>query len=347
MKPADYPGAVGESIELGSRLSDSLLTTACNLHGVRTRVSTNSPAIDRALGKFLDAFPDSEGEPADIEVFLFTAASLEADMAPIPADAEMLYDWGMIKILRGGGYRYERVDRRARVIADVDNGIAAGFAEETLLQTDWLITNLFFYPLWAQLMKSRGLYPLHAAGLVKDGKSVLLLGKSGSGKSTLSIHLVKGGYGLLSDDTVFLREDSGVVESRSFPEEINVTAKTIEMIPELSQIENFTVNPFRDKSSFPIEELYPGCIVDGAVPSVLIFPELVDSSDTTIEPMSGSEALALSMRYAFFFMDPSTTSRNFEMLSALVKQASCFRLYSGSDQEQLDRKVDELLKEYL
>lgn len=347
MKPTDYPGAVGENIKLGSRLNASLQTRDCNLHGIKTRITTNSPAVANALGEFLSSFPAAPGDQPDIEVFLFTTGVISEDMATIPAAAEMLYDWGMVKVLKNGNYRYEKVDQRARIIADVSNGVAAGFAAEELLQTDWLITNLFFYPLWAQLMKSQGLFPLHAAGLVSEGRSALFLGKSGSGKSTLSIHLVKGGFSLLSDDTVFLREHDGRIESMSFPEEINVTAQTIAMIPELANIENFTANPFRDKSSFPIEELYPGCIVDGAVPSVLIFPELTGSTDTVIEPMTGSEALTLSMRYAFFFMDPSTTSRNFEILAALVKQASCFRLYSGSDQEQLDRKVAELLREQL
>ncbi|RJQ45557.1 MAG: hypothetical protein C4534_04575 [Gaiellales bacterium] len=347
MEPAKYPGAVGRNIEIGTSLSDDLHACACNLHGVTTRVTTNSRAVASALDGFLRAFPADADQTPDVEVFLFTTSSLDAGAAAIPEQAEMLYDWGMVKILRDGPYRFEKVDRRARVIADVENCIAAGFAEDDLLQTDWLITNLFFYPLWAQLMKRKGLFPLHAAGLVRDGRSVLLLGKSGSGKSTLSIHLVRNGYGLLSDDTVFLRETGGRVEAMSFPEEINVTRKTIEMIPELSGIENFTDNPFRDKSSFPIEELYPGCIVDSAVPSVLIFPELVDSGDTAIEPMSGSEALTLSMRYGFFFMDPSTTGRHFEVLSSLVKQAQCFRLFSGSDQAQLESKVDGLLREFM
>lgn len=347
MKPKNYPGAVGEYIELGSSFSDSLLTSTCNLHGVITRVSTNSRSVADALDHFLKAFPAASDATPDVEMFLFTTERLDDALAPVPAAATMLYDWGMVKILRDGDYRFEKVDRRARVIADIANGIAAGFAEESLLQTDWLVTNLFFYPLWAQLMKSQGLFPLHAAGLVRDGRAALLLGKSGSGKSTLSIHLVKAGHGLLSDDTVFLRELDGTVESLSFPEEINVTEKTIAMIPELADVENFTDNPFRDKSSFAIEELYPGCIVDAAVPSVLIFPEVTGSTDTVIEPMTGSEALTLSMRYGFFFMDPATTARHFEVLAALVKQVACFRLYSGSDQVQLDEKVGALLREYL
>lgn len=347
MSQTGYPGAVGEAIAFGMQGCDDLLTSACNLHGVKTRIATNAEAVATAVDDFLSEFPAEPGTAFDIEFFLFTAGSLPEAAVPIPGSAQMLYDWGMVKVLHEGDYRYEKVDRRARVIADVGNAVAAGFAEDDLLQTDWLVTNLFFYPLWAQLMKVKGLFPLHAAGLVRDGRSVLFLGKSGSGKSTLSIHLVKGGYGLLSDDTVFLRLDDGRVESLSFPEEINVTKKTIEMIPELSQVESFTENPFRDKSSFPIEELFPGCVVDAAVPSVLIFPELTDSSDTVIEPMAGSEALTLSMRYGFFFMDPSTTAHHFQILSALVSQSKCYRLYSGHDQEQLDAKVDELLLQHL
>ncbi|MHB0914246.1 MAG: phosphoenolpyruvate carboxykinase (ATP) [Thermoleophilia bacterium] len=347
MKPKKYPGAVGELIELGISNNDSLHICNCNLHGVTSRIAVNSRAVADALGHFLRAFPAADDATPDIEMFLFTTDELDDTLAPVPAAATMLYDWGMVKILRDGDYRFEKVDRRARVAADVVNGIAAGFAETSLLQTDWLVTNLFFYPLWAQLMKSRGLFPLHAAGLVRDGRSALLLGKSGSGKSTLSIHLVKAGYGLLSDDTVFLREDDGTVESLSFPEEINVTENTIAMIPELAGVDNFTANPFRDKSSFPIEELYPGCIVDAAVPSVLIFPEVTGSTDTVVEAMSGSEALTLSMRYGFFFMDPATTARHFEVLAALVKQVSCFRLYSGSDQVQLNEKIGALLQEHL
>lgn len=342
-----HPGAVGEAIELGKQLGGELLTSACNLHGVKTRLSTNSQSVAAAMRDFLSAFPESVDASPDIEIFLFTMEDLTDAMAPVPPAAEMLYDWGMVKILHADGYRYEKVDRRARVIADVNNSIAAGFASEELLQSDWLITNLFFYPLWAQLMKVNGLFPLHAAGLVKDGRAGLLLGKSGSGKSTLSINLVKRGYGLLSDDTVFLRERDGFIESMSFPEEINVTEKTIEMIPELAEVDAFTANPFRDKSSFPIEELYPGCIVDAAVPSVLIFPELADSSDTVIEPISGSEAMTLSMRYGFFFMDPSTTGRHFEILSLLANQARCYRMLSGSDQEQLSSKADELIRQNL
>lgn len=314
-----------------------------NVHGVRTRTSSNSEMVSRALDKFFRAFPgDSTAEP-DIQFHLFTMDKLDESIGTVPVDAALLYDWGMVKIYHKGSLRYLKVDTRARVIADVEKRTAVGFAEKELLQSDWLVTNLFFYPLWGQLLKECGLFPLHAAGLVKEGRSCLFLGRSGSGKSTLTLHLVKNGYGLLSDDTVFLREKAGRIEALSFPEEINVSEQTMKLIPELSRVQNFTVNELRNKSSFSIEELYPGCVVDKSEPALMVFPQIAEVESTTVAPMSRTEALALAMRYGYFFLDPSTTGRHFEILSLLARQTRCFRLNSGSDQEELGRTVDRLL----
>jgi len=55
-----------------------------------------------------------------------------------------------------------------------------------------------------ETMKRFGRFPLHAAGLARQGKGVLVPGASGSGKSTTSVALVRAGFDFLSDDTVFL-----------------------------------------------------------------------------------------------------------------------------------------------
>lgn len=342
---SDYDSsAIADLVRLGQqKTSRGPATGVFNVHGVRTRAETNSDEVARALADFLRVFPGSDSDEPDIRVHLFTVDSLEASMGTVPSEASMLYDWDRVKIYHLGPLRYLEVDTRARVVADVEQRVLAGFAEKELLQSDWLVTNLFFYPLWGQLLKESGLFPLHAAGLAKDGRSCLFLGRSGSGKSTLTLQLVRSGYGLLSDDTVFLREKDGVVEALSFPEEINVTEQTVRLIPELSRVQNFTVNDLRNKSSFSIEELYPGCIVETSVPALMVFPEIAEVEATMSAPMSRTEALALAMRYGYFFMDPSTTGRHFEILSLLTRQTSCFRLYSGSNEEDLGQVVDGLL----
>jgi len=336
--------AVAELVERGmAKHGGEIHTGYFDFHGVLTRTLTNSEMVDRAVTGFLRAFPGEEAEKPDIEFHLFTVDKLDDSLGEIPAKAALLYDWGMVKIYHQGPLRYLEVDTQARVVADVEKRTAVGFAEKELLQSDWLVSNLFFYPLWGQLLKECGLFPLHAAGLVKEGRSCLFLGRSGSGKSTLTLHLVKNGYGLLSDDTVFLREKDGRIEALSFPEEINVSEQTMELIPELSRVENFTVNELRNKSSFSIEELYPGCVVDTSEPALMVFPQIAEVASTTVAPMSRTEALALAMRYGYFFLDPSTTGRHFEILSLLARQGRCFRLNSGSDQEELGRAVDRLL----
>ncbi|MBI5870694.1 MAG: hypothetical protein HZB44_07045 [Actinobacteria bacterium] len=340
----DYDSsAIADLVRLGQQVTKTGPAGAFNLHGVRTRAETNSDEVARALAEFLKVFPGNESDDPDIRVHLFMVDSLDKSMGDVPADASMLYDWDKVKIYHKGPLRYLEVDTRARVVADVDHRVMAGFAEKELLQSDWLITNLFFYPLWGQLLKESGLFPLHAAGLVRDGRSCLFLGRSGSGKSTLALQLVRSGFGLLSDDTVFLQEKDGLIEALSFPEDINVTEQTMSLIPELSLVQNFTANDLRNKSSFSIEELYPDCVVETSVPALMAFPEIAEVETSSSTPMSRTEALALAMRYGYFFLDPSTTGRHFEILSLLTKQTSCFRLYCGRNQGDLGQVVDGLL----
>lgn len=47
---------------------------------------------------------------------------------------------------------------------------------------------------------------VHASGIEVDGKGILISGPSGSGKSSLSIHAVKLGYKILSDDAVLFEK---------------------------------------------------------------------------------------------------------------------------------------------
>lgn len=339
----NYPSeALDGLVKLGHKLSAELSTGTFNIHGVKARIVTNSDAATRAIADFLGHFKCRDDDGFNIEFHLFFVDVLEDNMSPVPVDAPLLYDWSMVKVYNEGPRRFLKLDSMARVTADVEQGVGAGFAEKELLKSDWLVTNLFFYPLFGQLLKVNGLFPLHAAGLVKDGKASLFLGRSGSGKSTLSLSLVRGGFSILSDDTVFLRNKDGELEILSFPEEINVKEETIKLLPELSRVNKLNFNELRQKSSFSIEELYPGCIVDASSPSIMVFPQLAESEKTRVEPLEPTEALSESLRYGFFFMDPSTAEQHFQVMALLTRRSRCYRLYSGSDQKELERVVSGL-----
>jgi hypothetical protein len=68
---------------------------------------------------------------------------------------------------------------------------------------DWAtIVSAQALPLAATL---RGLEVMHAAGVVLDGRAVLVMGPAGAGKSSLAAALLRAGGELLSDDVVALR----------------------------------------------------------------------------------------------------------------------------------------------
>lgn len=338
--------AVCDLVQKGRKLSTfELKSLSFNVHGVITRVMTNSPTVIRAVASFLQAFSgDTGGDPPDIQIYLFAVDSLTDGHAPIPRDADALYDWGTLKVFHSGSLRYLKADEGARVMADLEQKMAAGFFRADPHGFDWMLTHMVFYPLWAQLMKESGLFPFHASGLVREGKGYLFPGRSGSGKSTLALRLVQKGFGLLSDDTVFLRmNDSDGVDALGFPEEVNVSRQTMELLPELSEVKNITVNDYRDKSSFCVEDLYPGCLSDRSLPVALIFPEIANAEETILETVSPTEALELSIRFGYFFLDPSTTARHLEILSRLAMQTDSYRLRCGRDQADLERVLNTIL----
>jgi hypothetical protein len=332
--------------EIGRQLfAGDLVRRSYDVHGIGTRLLTDSAAVAAAIDSFLSPFASGNNGTtgAGIEVFLFTTDELDERMAAVPPGASPLYDWGPLKFFHAGTSRFLELDTRARALADVEHRRLVGFIRRDALDSGWLVSHQIFYPLWGQLMKECGLYPFHAAGLTRNNTGLLLAGRSGSGKSTLTLQLVRRGYGCLGDDTVFLRQTGSRVEALAFPEEINVTEETRRLLPELAKVEKFTVDPLRDKASFELESLFPASSVSRTEPELLVFPEISGKDASTLMPVTRTEALALCMRFGFFFVDPSTAGRHFEILSVLVRQAACHRLEAGLDQQELERTVESLV----
>jgi energy-coupling factor transporter ATP-binding protein EcfA2 len=58
---------------------------------------------------------------------------------------------------------------------------------------------------FSAIIHQRGLLPLHASSLVKNGKALLICGESGAGKSTTAAALLQQGFRLLADDITVIR----------------------------------------------------------------------------------------------------------------------------------------------
>lgn len=317
-----------------------------NVHGVITSISVNSTLLHSAIYGFLKPYQIERSPGADIEIVIKQVPRLSRRQAPLPAGITPLYDWGPLKIYARGKCRFLDLEGKARMTAGLRHKRAVGFVDESLAASSWRLSRHFFYPLWSQLMKEASLFPIHGAALEKHGNAFLFPGRSGSGKSTLVVHLLRRGYRLLADDTFFLRlrrgraRRRGAVEVFGFHEDISIDPREQKFFPEIAGVEQNNMDQDRRKSSVSIEKIYPGAFTDRATPALLIFPEISGAAATRTERITKTEALALSLRYAYLFMDPSTYSENFQILAELARQVDCFRLYSGKDRGHMAETVD-------
>ena len=180
------------------------------LHGVRLGVLATGDGERAAAGVHsrLAGLPLDGGGPCDVTFEIAAAAAHAFDRPaagrPVydPPLGEVIYDDAADQLYIGYG-------PRLRVLCDPGRGraraSAAGMEEEDL----WSLSHpLFTLPL-VELLKRRGLYGLHAGGVCRDGRALLLPGTSGSGKSTLTLALARAGFGFLGDDTLFLAAPAG------------------------------------------------------------------------------------------------------------------------------------------
>jgi hypothetical protein len=82
------------------------------------------------------------------------------------------------------------------------------------------------------LVTNRDRHPLHAAGIVRDGKAVLLIGSSGLGKSSLTYAAMRAGWQVLADDAVYVQRTT---ERRLWgvPRRIHLPPESVRHFPEL------------------------------------------------------------------------------------------------------------------
>jgi hypothetical protein len=71
-----------------------------------------------------------------------------------------------------------------------------------------ILTSILLGPIFALVLRQRGLAVIHASGVIIDGGAVAFLGQSGFGKSTLAQAFYKRGYGVITDDVMAISVDA-------------------------------------------------------------------------------------------------------------------------------------------
>lgn len=209
-------------------------------------------------------------------------------------------------------------------------------AENARLQ---MATHLLFNLCLFEFLKRRGYYNIHAGGLSIGDQGLLLTGFSGAGKSTVA--LLRAGFGLLGDDTLFLRQEEEGIRALAFPDEIDVTEQTIGFFSELSGFSKAPKN-LRNKAQIAAEQVYQSGWVESCTPRVLLFPKVANTATSVLKPVDPEQAL-LELACNILFSEPRSSQAHLDVLAGLIKQCDCYRLETGRDFDTLPDRLRELL----
>ena len=326
------------------------------LHGVGIAVEGwegAAAAVHDRLAR-LPALPEGRGAPAADLRFTFEAAAGPAALARLvpapPPRARPVYDPPQGEVLwdREADLLHLQLGPRLRALCEPAAGRVRLAALDPGPEEAWLLSHpLFTLPL-AELMKRRGLFPLHAAGLCRHGRALVLPGTSGAGKSTLAVALARAGLGFLGDDTLFLAPASasqgagGGLRLLAFPDEIDLTEGSLGFFPDLAP----RLAPPRAagwrKRQLAAGRLTPDVVWECA-PGLLVFPRVAGRRESALAPLGRDEAL-LELAGNVLLTDPRSSQAHLDALAALAAASACYRLETGSDLDAAARLLAGLLE---
>ena len=181
--------------------------------GICFEIEGDDPELERRVVELLSdtGFQRLEsqcGSPARIEV--------EPGASVVSSEGALeVARHHQVRVLRTATNGLVIHDERSRV--DIDPGqqsIRMQLAEE--LRTTPVRGRGFLLVLYSVLtyLRFRGLYPLHGAGVARNGEpACLLVGASQTGKTTMTMDLVRHGWRWLSDDSLALHREGDRIEA--------------------------------------------------------------------------------------------------------------------------------------
>jgi hypothetical protein len=312
-----------------------------NLHGLRLAVTGWEEAAAALHGRLERLAEETAGEP-DLLFEIGVGPAAEGGLErpergrPVyePPSGEVLFDDAADRIWIGLG-----PDRRA--VCEPARGRARLWARHGSGEDLWLLSHpLFTLPL-VEMLKRRGLWALHAAGLLWNGKALVLAGASGAGKSTLAIALARSGFAFLGDDTLFLAPGPGGLRLLAFPDEVDLTDETASFFPELAALR---AEPRREgwrKRRLRAEEEYGAPLAGEVGPGLLIFPRISGREESALAPLDPGEAL-IALAGNVLLTEPASSQAHLDALADLAAASSCWRLETGRNLDGAVRLLRDL-----
>jgi hypothetical protein len=206
------------------------------------------------------------------------------------------------------------------------------FLSPSFFAKPFILQRSFWAFALVKLLRSLSIFSLHAAGVTRHGRGVLIVGSPGSGKSTLAIGLVRLGWKYLSDDALLLRAHSDRIEALAFRKSFYVNTDAALDYAEFPLGDEVPDSYGGTKRRLNIEEVYPAQHEQRCDPRVLLFSRIVSDSPSYLVPIDRVIALRnLLKQCSPQLFDQRTMGEHLRVLGRLVRQTTSYELSAGLD----------------
>ncbi len=183
----------------------------------------------------------------------------------------------------------------------------------------------------SSILRQQNIYLVHASAAVHGETASIFVGPPGCAKSTTVLNLAFNGWGVLSNDTLLIREQSDGIYALPTPGGFSIRPKSVRHIPALA---TSVPHPLPDDFYHLSLSKLGLSWGEPALINRIYFPKVVDESENQVQPLSSAVALAHLIELSLDRWDKAALPRHFTFLERLTTQASAASL-AIANQNQL------------
>jgi hypothetical protein len=310
-----------------------LFDRAVRLHSNEEQVIT---AVDHSLPLY-SQLPSTSHTPFDIQIVVRASRS-SPGLAPDDLMQHITYtgdgSWLMWHLAGWG-----------QVYVDLAKGTAVATITPELAQRPDLISQCLLNTIFLNFFIANGYGMLHASGLVKDGRLLLLMAPHNTGKSTTALHLLLAGCQLVSDSMIFVTPDEGYIAG--FP--IGKIKLRKDMLPQFPQLHSFlAAEAVRDETKYSLDlrRFDKKLVVETAVSpqkTILCLLTRHDALHTVTNPATLAAVQDAVLLNSLFYDTPAIWQRHLRQIETVLQQAAPFHLTIGTDAQGIVTAVNQLI----